>query len=189
MYSSWLGIVHVRLFAVAFFQLSLSSPPISIKIIFRVAPTLKPLLLLLLLLLSSFESANERRGGEEEEEREVLSLKAFVRPSKRHTIRRLRSRTAGGKPTLYVSLSLVPFYGGALLPVFASSATNVKSKSLARICATTWSPAPTLSPILSSNSGTTRRINLRCSTRSVSVFSIHCCCDGDKGEENFSFSI
>lgn len=73
--------------------------------------------------------------------------------------------------------------------MFASSATNVKSKSLARICATTWSPAPTLSPILSSNSGTTRRINLRCSTRSVSVFSIHCCCDGDKGEENFSFSI
>lgn len=89
------------------------------------------------------ESANERRGGEEERkrERDVLSLKAFVRPSKRHTIRRLRSRTAGGKPTL-VSLSLVPFYGGALLPVFGSLATNVKSKSSAQICyrAATWSP-------------------------------------------------
>lgn len=85
------------------------------------------------------EEAERRR--ERERERDVLSLKAFVRPSKRHTIRRLRSRTAGGKPTL-VSLSLVPFYGGALLPVFGSLATNVKSKSSAQICyrAATWSP-------------------------------------------------
>lgn len=84
------------------------------------------------------EEAERRRR---ERERDVLSLKAFVRPSKRHTIRRLRSRTAGGKPTL-VSLSLVPFYGGALLPVFGSLATNVKSKSSAQICyrAATWSP-------------------------------------------------
>lgn len=95
------------------------------------------------LLLSKGTKARMKEEAERrrERERDVLSLKAFVRPSKRHTIRRLRSRTAGGKPTL-VSLSLVPFYGGALLPVFGSLATNVKSKSSAQICyrAATWSP-------------------------------------------------
>ena len=49
---------------------------------------------------SSFErneSANERRGdGREDGGGGALSLKAFVRPSKRHTIRRLRSRTWPG---------------------------------------------------------------------------------------------
>lgn len=93
------------------------------------------------LLLSKGTKARMKEEAERRRERDVLSLKAFVRPSKRHTIRRLRSRTAGGKPTL-VSLSLVPFYGGALLPVFGSLATNVKSKSSAQICyrAATWSP-------------------------------------------------